>query len=207
MKQLALEVVARTLDPAQISLLAEEFDRADNSNNGEVRANPCQRYFLAGTFLTSCSAAVYRRLGTTSPPFRCISAQHSAAQQHTQHVGLLLLLLLVMVVVVVVVIVVAIVVVAKTGAAARSQTCARRVFFVLPSSATTRRQSRCPCRSSSAGWRPTARPEAWLRRKWRPSSSRWTSITPVIWLSCSRSELLSDIVAFRDIFLCDTPTN
>lgn len=36
MKQLALEVVARTLDPAQIRLLAEEFDRADNNNNGEV---------------------------------------------------------------------------------------------------------------------------------------------------------------------------
>lgn len=36
MKQLALEVVARTLDPAQISLLAAEFDRADNNNNGEV---------------------------------------------------------------------------------------------------------------------------------------------------------------------------
>lgn len=37
MKQLALEVVARTLDPGQIRLLAEEFDRADNNNNGEVR--------------------------------------------------------------------------------------------------------------------------------------------------------------------------
>lgn len=36
MKQLALEVVARTLDPAQISLLAAEFDHADNNNNGEV---------------------------------------------------------------------------------------------------------------------------------------------------------------------------
>ena len=36
MKQLALEVVARTLDPAQTSLLAEEFDRADTNHNGEV---------------------------------------------------------------------------------------------------------------------------------------------------------------------------
>lgn len=36
MKQLALEVVARTLDVAQIRLLAEEFDRADKTNNGEV---------------------------------------------------------------------------------------------------------------------------------------------------------------------------
>lgn len=36
MKRLALEVVARTLDPAQISHLAEEFDHADNNNNGEV---------------------------------------------------------------------------------------------------------------------------------------------------------------------------
>ncbi|CAN0031766.1 unnamed protein product [Pylaiella littoralis] len=36
MKQLALEVVARTLDPAQIRLLSEEFDRADKNNNGEV---------------------------------------------------------------------------------------------------------------------------------------------------------------------------
>ncbi len=38
MKQLALEVVARTLDPEQISHLAEEFDHADNNNNGEVSA-------------------------------------------------------------------------------------------------------------------------------------------------------------------------
>ena len=37
MKQLALEVVARTLDQGQIRLLTEEFDRADNNNNGEVR--------------------------------------------------------------------------------------------------------------------------------------------------------------------------
>ena len=37
MKQLALEVVARTLDQGQIRLLTEEFDRADNTNNGEVR--------------------------------------------------------------------------------------------------------------------------------------------------------------------------
>ena len=36
MKQLALEVVARTLDQGQIRLLTEEFDRADNNNNGEV---------------------------------------------------------------------------------------------------------------------------------------------------------------------------
>lgn len=36
MKQLALEVVARTLDPAHIRLLAAEFDRADKTNDGEV---------------------------------------------------------------------------------------------------------------------------------------------------------------------------
>lgn len=47
MKQLALEVVARTLDPAQISLLAEEFDRADTNHNGEVSAYQCRRCFLA----------------------------------------------------------------------------------------------------------------------------------------------------------------
>lgn len=51
MKQLALEVVARTLDPAQISLLGEEFDRADKTNNGEVTAPAftalgCQNLFL-----------------------------------------------------------------------------------------------------------------------------------------------------------------
>lgn len=37
MKQLALEVVARTLDLQQIRLLTEEFDRADKTNDGEVR--------------------------------------------------------------------------------------------------------------------------------------------------------------------------
>eukprot|EP00752_Nemacystus_decipiens_P006678 g6005.t1 len=47
MKQLALEVVARTLDPAQISLLAEEFDRADNNNNGEVSLSEFKRWLEA----------------------------------------------------------------------------------------------------------------------------------------------------------------
>lgn len=36
MTKLGLEVVAHTLDPGQIHQLAEEFDRADNTNNGEV---------------------------------------------------------------------------------------------------------------------------------------------------------------------------
>ncbi|CAM9877704.1 unnamed protein product [Discosporangium mesarthrocarpum] len=36
MKRLALEVVARTLNPGQIHALEKEFDRADSTNNGEV---------------------------------------------------------------------------------------------------------------------------------------------------------------------------
>lgn len=40
MTKLGLEVVAHTLDPGQIHQLAEEFDRADNTNNGEVSLFP-----------------------------------------------------------------------------------------------------------------------------------------------------------------------
>ncbi|CAN0371928.1 unnamed protein product, partial [Hapterophycus canaliculatus] len=47
MKRLALEVVARTLDPAQISHLAEEFDHADNNNNGEVSLVEFERWLEA----------------------------------------------------------------------------------------------------------------------------------------------------------------
>ncbi|CAM9736038.1 unnamed protein product [Ectocarpus sp. 8 AP-2014] len=47
MKQLALEVVARTLDPTQIRQLAEEFDRADNNNNGEVSLAEFKRWLEA----------------------------------------------------------------------------------------------------------------------------------------------------------------
>lgn len=50
MKQLALEVVARTLDPEQIRLLAEEFDRADNNNNGEVGTPPPQAHIASSLF-------------------------------------------------------------------------------------------------------------------------------------------------------------
>ncbi|CAB1110176.1 unnamed protein product [Ectocarpus sp. CCAP 1310/34] len=47
MKQLALEVVARTLDPTQIRQLADEFDRADNNNNGEVSLAEFKRWLEA----------------------------------------------------------------------------------------------------------------------------------------------------------------
>lgn len=40
MTKLGLEVVAHTLDPGQIHQLAEEFDRADKTNNGEVSLFP-----------------------------------------------------------------------------------------------------------------------------------------------------------------------
>lgn len=67
MKQLALEVVARTLDPAQISLLAEEFDRADNNNNGEVSAPRHLRNSLSGTCFFYARAASRRPVRSRCP--------------------------------------------------------------------------------------------------------------------------------------------
>lgn len=54
MKRLALEVVARTLDPAQISHLAEEFDHADNNNNGEVTGLQTMPGVLSSWGVVSC---------------------------------------------------------------------------------------------------------------------------------------------------------
>lgn len=86
MKRLALAVVARTLDPAQISLLSEEFDRADNNNNGEVGA---AKYLSAvlPPWAISWGMLIYGRGTPWSHPTQRSPTQHS---KHRRNLLLLL---------------------------------------------------------------------------------------------------------------------
>ena len=180
MKQLALEVVARTLDPAQISLLAEEFDRADNNNNGEVRVYAGSSHgrqlrlpdraalFLPLVLTAEC---FFGRLKTPPPAASvCHRARHARRSNEDSTSPLAF----------VPVVVVVVIVTALLGPAKRYPT-TQRSPPVRPCAfpTTTHRRIRCPCRSSSGGWRPTARPEAWPTMKWRRSLTLWTSTTPV----------------------------